>query len=85
MAMGGPLLETNWFTLDGVMVPVGGANISRSRLPRSGGRDPLLISNDRIPKESVDTQCKATGVEWKMGGGGRQMHSGVHVHLCSWS
>ena len=33
MAMGGPLLETNWFTLDGVTVPIGGANISMLRLP----------------------------------------------------
>ena len=65
------------------MIPVGGANISRSRLPWSGGRDPLLMSNDQIPSESVDARHEVTGVEWKKGGGGRRTCSGEHVHLCA--
>ena len=55
-------------------------------LPWSGGRDPLLMSNDWGPtSELADVWHKFMGVEWKKGDGGRQMHSGEHVHLHSWS
>ena len=37
------------------MVPVVGANMSILRLPWSGRSDPLLIRNDLIPRESIDT------------------------------
>ena len=65
------------------MAPVAGTNISMSRLALFGGSDPLLISNDLIPRESIDTQQGFTRVEWKKGGGRREVaEESALVSMC---